>query len=121
MSWENQRVFSASSLCGKRKPEGIEEAVEEEGGGRRGVPAPSKGGRDRHLPQTLLAPAVKTVERPRSKAKQEEAAAQRELVGLWLEGTADWAEQRYIYTRPVSFRGDPQDIGISHTPKEGLI
>lgn len=116
MSWENQRVFSASSLCGKRKPEGVEEAVEEEGGGRRGVPVPSKGGRDRHLPQTLLAPAVKAMERPRSKSKQEEAAAQRELVGLWLEGT-----DIYIYIRPVSFRGDPQDIGISHTQKEGLI
>lgn len=93
---------------------------EEEGGGRKGVPAPSKGGRDRHLPQTLLAPAVKAMESPRSKSKQE-AAAQRELVGLWLEGTADWAQQRYIYPRPVSFRGDPQDIGISHTQEEGLI
>lgn len=68
--------------------------MEEEGGGRRGVPAPSKVGRDRHLPQTLLALAVKAMERPRSKSKQEEAAAQRELVGLWLEGTAIYI---YIY------------------------
>lgn len=113
--------FAVLSLCGKRKPEGVEEAVEKEGGGGgRGVPAPSKGGRDRHLPRTLLAPAVKATERPRSKSKLQ-AAAQRELVGLWLEGTADWTQQRYIYPRPVSFRGDPQDIGISHTQEEGLL
>lgn len=46
MSWENQRVFSASSLCGKRKQEDVEEA-EEEGGGRRRKEEEGGGGRER--------------------------------------------------------------------------
>lgn len=59
------KEFSVLVLCGKRKQEDIEEVVEEEEE-EGGVPVPSKGGRDRRLPQAPLASRVKAMEGPRS-------------------------------------------------------
>lgn len=60
--------------------EDVEEAVEEGGGGRGAVPAPSKGGRDRHLSQAPPASGVKAKEGPRSKSSRKKQ--HKELVGL---------------------------------------
>lgn len=76
LSWENQRAFIASPLCGKKREEKDEEVGKEEGGRRKRKKNKERSTRhfqrkQRQVPWHLV---VRAMEGPRSKVRQGGAA-----------------------------------------------